>query len=97
MGHDPKPCSGSGTSAGVGLIQSNDSHGESHSLFFLNLKWLSATEAVAYLRLPSIGSLRNLVYRRRIPFTKCGRKLRFDREELDRFLESSKISRRISL
>ncbi len=62
---------------------------------FENLKWLTSREAVVYLRLPSIGALRNLVYRRRIPFVRLGRSLRFDRESLDRFLESSEIKRRI--
>lgn len=64
--------------------------------FFEKLKWLTASEAVVYLRLPSVGALRNLVYRRKIPFAKCGRNLRFNRESLDQFLESSTVSRRIS-
>ena len=42
---------------------------------FLNLKWLNSREAVMYLRLPSLGALRNLVYRRKIPFTRLGRNL----------------------
>ena len=61
----------------------------SSTLIFENLKWLTSREAVTYLRLPSAGALRNLVYRRQIPFAKLGRSLRFDREALDRFLESS--------
>lgn len=69
-------------------------HGET---FFENLKWLNSEEAVMYLRLPSVGALRNLVYRRQIPFTKLGRSLRFDREELDRFLGSLTRHRRISI
>jgi len=64
--------------------------------FFENLKWLTSREAVVYLRLPSCGALRNLVYRRKIPFTKLGRSLRFDRESLDRFLESSATKQRIT-
>ena len=67
------------------------------SVFFENLKWLNSEEAVMYLRLPSVGALRNLVYRRQIPFTKLGRSLRFDREELDRFLGSLTRHRRISI
>ena len=59
-----------------------------------NLKWLTSREAVVYLRLPSTGALRNLVYRRKIPFVRLGRRLRFDRERLDRFLESSLIQPR---
>jgi excisionase family DNA binding protein len=68
----------------------------SSKLFFQNLKWLTSREAVIYLRLSSVGALRNLVYRRKIPFVKLGRNLRFDREALDRFLESSETKRRIS-
>lgn len=64
---------------------------------FENLKWLTSREAVVYLRLPSEGALRNLVYRRRVPFVRLGRRLRFEREALDRFLESSlKSERRIA-
>jgi len=63
---------------------------------FENLKWLTSREAVTYLRLPSTGALRNLVYRRKIPFVKLGRSLRFDREALDRCLESSDLKRRIA-
>ena len=66
-----------------------------HQLFD-NLKWLTSREAMMYLRLPSVGALRNLVYRRKIPFVKLGRNLRFNRETLDRFLESSEIKRRIT-
>jgi len=72
---------------------------ESSPVFFQNLKWLTSREAVVYLRLPSTGALRNLVYRRQIPFVRLGRRLRFDRERLDRFLESSpshKTDRRIA-
>lgn len=58
------------------------------SVFFENLRWLDAHEAAVYLRLPSVGALRNLVYRRQIPFTKLGRCLRFNKQELDRHLES---------
>ena len=68
----------------------------SNNLIFENLKWLTSREAVMYLRLPSAGALRNLVYRRKIPFCKLGRSLRFDREALDRFLESSFEKRRIA-
>lgn len=64
--------------------------------FFENLKWLTSRETVTYLRLPSVGALRQLVYRRQIPFHKMGRNLRFNREELDSFLESSKPLRRIA-
>ena len=70
---------------------------KSSSLIFENLTWLTAREAVMYLRLPSLGALRNLVYRRKVPFSKLGRLLRFERRGLDRFLESSTMNRRISI
>lgn len=69
---------------------------ESTQTFFDNLKWLTSREATEYLRLPSVGALRQLVYRRRIPFSKMGRSLRFNRHELDRFLESSAYPKRRS-
>lgn len=81
-------------------IPFSDSNSPSNAVncnqFFENLKWLTSREAVMYLRLPSTGALRNLVYRRKIPFTKLGRSLRFDREALDRFLESSVTKQRIT-
>jgi excisionase family DNA binding protein len=66
-----------------------DGGDSSPPLVLENLKWFTSREAVVYLRLPSYGALRNLVYRRKIPFVKLGRSLRFNREELDRLLESS--------
>ncbi len=61
-----------------------------------NSKWLTSREAVDYLRLPSLGALRQLVYRRRIPYAKLGRSLRFNRQDLDMFLESGTIPKRRS-
>jgi len=61
-----------------------------------NSKWLTSREAVDYLRLPSLGALRQLVYRRRIPYCKLGRSLRFNRQDLDLFLESGAIPKRRS-
>jgi len=58
--------------------------------FFENLTWLTSNEATDYLRLPSVGALRVLVCKRRVPFHKLGRSLRFKRAELDRLLETSK-------
>ena len=58
--------------------------------FFENLTWLTSNEAADYLRLPSVGALRVLVCKRRIPFHKLGRSLRFKRVELDRLLDASK-------
>jgi excisionase family DNA binding protein len=58
--------------------------------FFENLTWLTSNEAADYLRLPSVGALRVLVCKRRVPFHKLGRSLRFKRAELDRLLEASR-------
>ena len=58
--------------------------------FLENLTWLTSNEAANYLRLPSVGALRVLVCKRRVPFHKLGRSLRFKRVELDRLLEASK-------
>jgi excisionase family DNA binding protein len=59
-------------------------------VLFENLAWLSSDEAAQYLRLPSIGALRVLVCRRKLPFHKLGRRLRFKRLELDEFLDASR-------
>lgn len=67
---------------------------DNQTLLFENLKWLNSCETVTYLRLPSLGALRQLVYRRRIPFYKLGRNLRFNKEDLDLFIESSISKRR---
>jgi excisionase family DNA binding protein len=62
----------------------------SSSLIFENLTWLTASEAAVYLRLPSVGALRVLVFKRRLPFYRMGRNLRFKKAELDRLLDLSK-------
>lgn len=72
-------------------MRMNESEG---SVLFENLKWLTSREAVEYLRLPSLGALRQLVFRRRIPYSKLGKSLRFNRQDLDRYLESSAIPKR---
>jgi len=59
------------------------------SLIFENLTWLTSNEAAAYLRLPTVGALRVLVCRRKVPFHKLGRSLRFNRAELDILLRTS--------
>lgn len=61
-----------------------------NSTFFENLTWLTSNEATEYLRLPSVGALRVLVCKRKIPFHKLGRSLRFKKSELDRLLEDSR-------
>ena len=76
-----------GVSVGENLVDEIKTSAD--SMFFENLKWLTSREAVVYLRLPSAGALRNLVYLRKIPFARLGRRLRFDKEALNRFIESS--------
>jgi len=60
------------------------------TLLFENLTWLTSNEAAQYLRLPSVGALRVLVCKRRVPFHKLGRNLRFKKAELDRMMEASR-------
>ena len=57
---------------------------------FENLTWLTSNEAAEYLRLPSVGALRVLVFKRQVPFHKLGRNLRFKKCELDRLLDASR-------
>lgn len=75
-------------------VEDESGKNEQDTQLFDNLKWLTSREAVAYLRLPSLGALRQLVYRRQIPYCKLGRSLRFNRAELDRLLESSGSNKR---
>jgi excisionase family DNA binding protein len=52
-------------------------------------EWLTAKEAVAYLRLPSARALYQAVRRGQVPAHRLGpRRLRFSRAELDRALDS---------
>lgn len=66
-----------------------------NTAFFENLIWLNSEDAAIYLRKfrkdgkPSIGAIRNLVYRGQIRFRKFHRRLYFLRQELDRMLEES--------
>lgn len=57
-------------------------------------KWITAEEAARYLKLSSVGVLRNLVYEKRIPYYKLGRLLRFKISDLDQVIEASRIERR---
>ncbi len=47
--------------------------------------WLNPTEAAAYLGI-ALGTLRNWVSQRYIPFARRGRVVRFHREKLDAWL-----------
>ncbi|MGZ3686888.1 MAG: helix-turn-helix domain-containing protein [Bdellovibrionota bacterium] len=89
---------GSGNAEPISVdYRDKDAKRHSQQQVFENLKWLTSREAVVYLRLPSAGALRNLVYRRKLPTSRLGRRLRFNREQLDRILESSQTKvRRIS-
>lgn len=65
------------------------------TLFFENCIWLSTEEAAVYLRKftkdgkPSVGAIRNMVYRGQIRFRKFCSRLYFKRAELDYMLETS--------
>ena len=50
---------------------------------------LSVTEAANYLRLP-VNTLYGLTSKRLIPFYKPGKRIVFDQEELDQWLNASK-------
>lgn len=51
---------------------------------------LTAAEAAEYLGRTE-GAVRQLVYRREIPFVKQGRVLRFDVRELDRWIDDHTV------
>jgi excisionase family DNA binding protein len=62
--------------------------------------YLTAHEAIAYLRLRSQSSLYRLIREHRLPFCRVGRNYRFDKRELDAWLrgfdsalERARISR----
>jgi excisionase family DNA binding protein len=48
--------------------------------------WLTAEEAKSYLAFPSVKALYEAVRRGTIPVHKIGRRLRFDRRELEKLL-----------
>lgn len=48
--------------------------------------YLTANEAMAYLKLGSLNSLYRLVREHRLPFCRIGRHYRFDTRELDAWL-----------
>lgn len=55
---------------------------------FNKLIWLDSKDAARFLRV-SVGSLRNMVYRRQIVARKFRRKLYFKASELNRLIEDS--------
>jgi excisionase family DNA binding protein len=52
-------------------------------------EWLTAEEAMAYLRLPSRDALYQAVSRGQLPVHRMGRRLRFRRAELDARLRAA--------
>jgi|GEM_PF-6130150 len=84
-------------------MQNKKLHGEaptsevvsSTNQFFDKVAWLTTEQAAAYLQLKSAKSIRNLVADKRIAYHKLGRFLRFKKNDLDEFLEFSRIERRI--
>ena len=60
------------------------------TMLFENLKWVDTKEAAQFLRV-SVGSLRNMVYRRQVRARKFRRKLYFKVSELNRLIENSNI------
>jgi hypothetical protein len=64
---------------------------------FENLIWLTTEEVAIYLRRttrdgkPSVGAIRNLIYRGKLRARKFCGKLYFKREEIDRLIETSEL------
>lgn len=48
--------------------------------------YLTSQEAVTYLRLGSLSALYRLMREHRLPYGRIGKRLRFDRRELDAFV-----------
>jgi excisionase family DNA binding protein len=55
--------------------------------------WLTPVEAATYLN-TSVRHVRELVYKRDIAYTKCGRLLRFRRDDLERYLQARRVEPR---
>jgi excisionase family DNA binding protein len=55
---------------------------------------ITIREAAQYLAV-SVSTLYGWVYQRRVPFVKVGRALRFDRVDLDRFIETNRVRPRL--
>ena len=77
-------------------------HGEKstseNETLFDNLIWLTTNEVAIYLRRltkdgkPSVGAIRNLIYRGKLRARKFCGKLYFKRTELDRLIETSELT-----
>jgi len=59
------------------------------SMFFENLVWMTSAETARYLR-KTVGALRVMVCRGRLPARKWQGRLYFKRTEVDALLDSSK-------
>jgi len=57
----------------------------------MNKRLLNIGETAKYLNV-SVNTIYSWVCQRRIPFVKLGRRLLFDIEDLDRWIESQKIN-----
>lgn len=51
--------------------------------------YLTSKEAIAYLRLPSLGALYNHIRDNRLPVCRVGGALRFDKRELDAWMRGT--------
>jgi excisionase family DNA binding protein len=56
----------------------------------LQRRLMTIQEAAAYLAVP-VPTLYTRVWQRRIPFVRLGRSIRFDKEDLDGLVDSSKV------
>lgn len=54
--------------------------------------WLTAHEALAYLKLGSLSALYHLIREQRLPHGRVGRAYRFDKRRLDRWVETTGLS-----
>ncbi len=55
-------------------------------------KYFTAEEAYQYLKLPSLGSLYQLTFKKRIAFIRAGKRLTFLRDDLDKYLMTARQS-----
>lgn len=58
------------------------------TMLFNNKIWMNSDDASIYLG-TTPGSIRNMVYRRQLPAKKLGNRLKFRKQDLDRFIDNS--------
>ena len=56
-------------------------------------EWMNAYEAAEYIGV-SYGALRNMTYRREVPFFKMGRRLRFRMEDMRQFILENQFGKK---